>query len=85
MPQLRPIILCNVLFKIASKVLANRFKVILLVIISPTQSAFVPGRNITDNVILASELSNLISKRWRGSNGLLSLKLDISKAYDRIK
>ncbi|KAM0961973.1 hypothetical protein ACFX2I_021161 [Malus domestica] len=85
MPQLRPISLCNVLFKIASKVLTNRFKVIMPAIISPTQSAFVPGRNITDNVILASELSNLISKRWRGSNSLLSLKLDISKAYDRIK
>lgn len=85
MSQLRPISLCNVLYKIASKVIANRLKPILQHIISRQQSAFIPGCQISDNTMVAMELSHFIFKRCRGKKGFLSLKLDMNKAYDRIE
>ncbi|XP_026383682.1 uncharacterized protein LOC113279193 [Papaver somniferum] len=80
----RPISLCNVIYTIISKILANRLKPLLPDIISPTQNAFVAGRHIHDNIIIAHEI--LFSmKRKKIKKALVGLKLDMSKAFDRVE
>lgn len=85
MTQLRSISLCNVIYKILANVLTNKLNIILPRIISPTQSAFIPGRLISDNYLVAAEVAHYMYKRSSGPNGLMALKLDISKAYDQVE
>lgn len=82
--DLRPIALCNVLYKIMAKVLANRFKNVLPGLISEQQSTFVPGRCITDNAVVFFEIIHYMRCARKGQEGDVALKLDISKAYDRV-
>ena len=77
----RPISLCNVLYKILSKALINRIKPILPVIIHGTQSAFVQGRFITDNALLAYECLHSLRVKKTGRKYYAAMKLDMSKAY----
>eukprot|EP00253_Pinus_taeda_P015835 PITA_15835 len=77
----RQIALCNIIYKIVSKVIASRLKPLLPLIISPEQSGYVEGRQITDGIILTHEIIHSLKQSKKP--GML-LKIDLSKAFDSI-
>lgn len=80
----RPIALCDVLYKIISKILVHRLKLSLDKIVSDSQAAFIPGRLINDNVLIAHELMHSLKSRKRVSQTYMAVKTNITKAYDRV-
>lgn len=83
MTQLRPISLCNTLYKVISKIIVNRLRPMLDSIINPAQASYIPGRQISDNIIVVQEVLSKF-KKCRGNKGYLAWKVDLSKAYDRL-
>ncbi|CAM8956535.1 unnamed protein product [Rhodiola kirilowii] len=82
--EYRPISLCTITAKTIGKAIVHRLQSILGDVISPTQSAFIPNRLITDNILLAHEVEHYIRNCKKQKSGYASLKLDMSKAYDRV-
>ncbi|XP_035835814.1 uncharacterized protein LOC110887655 [Helianthus annuus] len=78
----RPIACCNVFYKCISKIIADRIKNYLNQIVSINQSAFVPGRKISDNILLTQELMH----NYHMNNGppRCAFKVNIQKAYDTV-
>lgn len=72
-------------YKIITKAITNRLKPILTHIISSNQSAFIPDSLITNNVIISYEYLHKIRHSKGKKNGLMALKLNISKVYDRLE
>ena len=80
----RPISFCNTVYKIFTKLIVNRIRPLLDMIISRSQTTFVPGRRGTDNAIIVQELVHTISKA-KGKEGYLAIKIDLEKAYDKLE
>ncbi|XP_035544570.1 uncharacterized protein LOC108988642 [Juglans regia] len=80
--KFRPISLCSVFYKICTKIIVARLTNLLAKMIAQEQGAFIPGRSIFENISLTPEMVHSINKKSVGGN--VVIKLDMSKAYDRV-
>ncbi|KAL6219013.1 hypothetical protein ACLB2K_012220 [Fragaria x ananassa] len=83
--KFRPIALCNFAYKILMKIISNRLKPMMPNLISENQSAFVEGRQIQDNTVIAHECFHHLKLLRSKGDEELALKLDMNKAYDRVE
>ena len=81
----RLISLCNMLYKIIAKTIANHFKKLLPKLVSETQCALMSNHLILDNILVALETLHYLKSKRRGKSGLMALKLDMNKAYNRVE
>lgn len=81
MKWFRPISLCIFAYKTISKAIVNKFKPFLPKFVAPTQSSFIPGQNITDNIIVYQEILHSFKKKY-GNVGGMMIKLDLENTYD---
>ncbi|KAJ9535204.1 hypothetical protein OSB04_un001715 [Centaurea solstitialis] len=78
----RPISCCTVLYKCISKIIVERMKPYLDGLVSKSQSAFIPGRRIVDNILMAHEL--VVGYHLHTGQPRCAFKIDIRKAYDMV-
>ena len=81
----RPINLYNVIYKVISKIIVNRLKPLMDTFITPFQNAFIQGRNISDNILLAHEIMDGLRKKRGKKYSFGALKIDMSKTYDKVR
>ena len=79
------VFLTFIIMKIVTKTIANRIKLILPDVVDEEQSAFVTRRLITDNALIAMECFHWLIKKTKGKKGMMALKLDMAKAYDKME
>ena len=77
----RPISLVGSVYKLLAKVLANRLKLVIGEVISDSHQAFIQGRQILDDVLIASKA---LDSRLKDNTSSLLLKMDIEKAFDHV-
>ncbi|GJZ23567.1 RNA-directed DNA polymerase, eukaryota, reverse transcriptase zinc-binding domain protein [Tanacetum coccineum] len=78
----RPIACCNVLYKCIRKILTSRIKDVLGKLVGENQSAFIEGRQITDNILLSQELFKGYNRKQKIKK--VAFKIDLQKSYDTI-
>ncbi|KAA3460284.1 reverse transcriptase [Gossypium australe] len=85
MVNFRLISLCSILYKLIAKTIANRMQNVMDTCIDQVQGAFVPGRLISDNILLAYEILHTFKQKRTGKKGYMAVKLHMSKAYDKVE
>lgn len=70
----RPIELCNISYKLVTKIIVNRIKPIFPSIIGPCQASFLSNRRASDNVII-------VFRKIRVKKGIMILKIDLEKSF----
>ena len=83
MTDFGPISCLNILYKVIARLLTSRLKILLYQVISPSQSAFLPGRLLAENVLLATEIVH--GYNWRSIEPRGMLKVDLRKAFDSVR
>lgn len=78
--QFRPISLCNVTYKIITKIVAKRMRGVMSKLVAPMQCSFVPGGHSSDNIVIAQEVIHTMKKKT-GVKGIMAIKIDLEKAY----
>ncbi|CAN0916841.1 LINE-1 retrotransposable element ORF2 protein [Linum grandiflorum] len=84
MMDFRPISLCNVAYKTLTKCVANRIKGLMCGLTHPSQTSFVPGRHITDNILILQEVVHSMNSDYVRKPNMV-IKIDLAKAYDKIE
>ncbi|XP_019168364.1 PREDICTED: uncharacterized protein LOC109164064 [Ipomoea nil] len=77
--DLRPIALSNVVYRVMAKMIANRMKPLMERLISDSQSAFIPDRLITDNILIAAEVGHYLNRK-QCDDSLLFFKANMEEA-----
>jgi len=72
------------IYKMISNILVNKLRPLLDKLVSPFQSAFIPGRSIHDNILLSHEILHKF-KKCEGKMAWVAMKLDMEKAYDKLE
>ncbi|KAL0380246.1 UNVERIFIED_CONTAM: hypothetical protein Sangu_0088900 [Sesamum angustifolium] len=78
----RPISCCNVIYKVITKIIADRLSPALMQLVDSSQAAFVGGRNITDNIFLAQEMVRQYSRKRISPR--CTINVDLRKAFDSV-
>nr|XP_016488098.1 PREDICTED: uncharacterized protein LOC107808123 [Nicotiana tabacum] len=81
--EYRPIACCSTLYKLISKIITAKLKMVVDSIVGPAQVAFIEGRNILDNMIIAHKLVKGYTQK--GVSPRCCIKVDIRKAYDSVE
>ena len=79
----RPIACCTVIYKLVAKILTTRMQSVIGDVVNEAQSGFIPGRQISDNILLATELIKGYTRTHISPRCLI--KVDLKKAYDSIE